>query len=39
MKRDLEDKRSLSRRDFVKTTAVGLGAAAVTGLIVRELPC
>jgi succinate dehydrogenase/fumarate reductase flavoprotein subunit len=32
MKRDPEDKRRLSRRDFVKTAAAGVGAAALTGM-------
>ena len=32
MKRDLEAKKKFSRRDFVRTAAAGVGAAAVTGL-------
>ena len=36
MKRDPEDKKNLSRRDFVKTTAAGVGAAALTGLGAKE---
>ena len=32
MKRDPETKKSLSRRDFVRAAAAGVGAAAVTGL-------
>ena len=36
MKRDPEDTKNLSRRDFVKTTAVGVGAAALTGLGAKE---
>jgi succinate dehydrogenase/fumarate reductase flavoprotein subunit len=32
MKRDPEDKKSLSRRNFVKTAAAGAGAAALAGL-------
>src|SRR5690348_5517444 len=32
MKRDLESKKKFSRRDFVRTAAAGVGAAAVTGL-------
>jgi succinate dehydrogenase/fumarate reductase flavoprotein subunit len=32
MKRDRADSRKLSRRDFVKGTAVGVGSAALTGL-------
>jgi succinate dehydrogenase/fumarate reductase flavoprotein subunit len=36
MKRDAEDTKNLSRRDFVKTTAAGVGAAALTGLGAKE---
>src|SRR3984957_15338764 len=32
MKRDQRDRNSFSRRDFIKTTATGAGAAALTGL-------
>jgi succinate dehydrogenase/fumarate reductase flavoprotein subunit len=32
MKENKETKKNLSRRDFVKTTAVGLGATALTGV-------
>ena len=32
MKRSREDKQGFSRRDFVKTTAAGVGAAALAGL-------
>lgn len=35
MKSDKETKNNFSRRDFVKTTAVGVGAAAVVGLGVK----
>jgi hypothetical protein len=37
MKRDPENKKGLSRRDLVKTTAAGFGAAAVTGLAASVL--
>jgi succinate dehydrogenase/fumarate reductase flavoprotein subunit len=37
MKRDPENKRGLSRRDFVRTTTAGVGAAALTGLRAKEL--
>jgi hypothetical protein len=37
MKRDPEDKTKLSRRDFVKTTAAGVGAAAVSGLVAKQV--
>ena len=36
MKRDPDNKESLSRRDFVKATATGVGAAAITGIVARE---
>jgi succinate dehydrogenase/fumarate reductase flavoprotein subunit len=36
MKRDPEDAKNLSRRDFVKTTSVGVGAAALTGFGAEE---
>ena len=36
MKRDPKDKKCLSRRDFVKTAAAGMGAAALTGLGAKE---
>ncbi|MFZ0415274.1 MAG: twin-arginine translocation signal domain-containing protein, partial [Candidatus Acidiferrales bacterium] len=32
MKRDPEDKKNLSRRDFVKTTGAGVGTAVLAGL-------
>ncbi|MBI4469715.1 MAG: twin-arginine translocation signal domain-containing protein [Acidobacteria bacterium] len=32
MKRDTDQKNNFSRRDFVKTTAVGVGATALAGL-------
>src|SRR5580765_5212572 len=32
MKGDPEDRKKLSRRDFVKTATAGVGAAALTGL-------
>jgi len=32
MKRNSGDKKDFSRRDFLKTTAVGVGAVALTGL-------
>src|SRR5580704_14561036 len=36
MRRNRDDRANLSRRDFVKTTATSLGAAAVTGLGVAQ---
>jgi len=36
MKRDPEEKRRLSRRDFVKTAAAGVGATALSGLGAKE---
>jgi succinate dehydrogenase/fumarate reductase flavoprotein subunit len=36
MKRNPDNKESLSRRDFVKATATGVGAAAITGIVARE---
>jgi succinate dehydrogenase/fumarate reductase flavoprotein subunit len=36
MKRDREDPKTFSRRDFVRKTAAGLGAAALTGLGAAE---
>ncbi|MBI4469840.1 MAG: FAD-binding protein [Acidobacteria bacterium] len=36
MKREEERKKKFSRRDFVKTTAVGVGASALAGLSARE---
>jgi succinate dehydrogenase/fumarate reductase flavoprotein subunit len=36
MKRDREDKKTLSRRDFVKTTAASVSAAALTGVSAKE---
>jgi hypothetical protein len=36
MKRDSRDQNGFSRRDFVKTTAMGAGAAALTGLGVEQ---
>ena len=32
MKKDKQDQNAFSRRDFIKTTATGAGAAALTGL-------
>src|SRR5580658_5809675 len=32
MKKDKQDQNNVSRRDFIKTTATGAGAAALTGL-------
>jgi succinate dehydrogenase/fumarate reductase flavoprotein subunit len=36
MKRNKESKQDLSRRDFIKTTAVGVGATALAGLGAKE---
>lgn len=36
MKQDNQDKKNLSRRDFVRGTATGIGAAALTGLTSKE---
>src|SRR5208282_4289151 len=36
MKRDPDDKKKFSRRDFVKATAAGVGAAALTSLGAQE---
>ncbi|MBI3949220.1 MAG: FAD-dependent oxidoreductase [Acidobacteria bacterium] len=36
MKRKKETKKNLSRRDFIKTTAVGVGATALAGLGAKE---
>ena len=36
MKRDPEDKKTLSRRDFVKTTGAGVGTAVLAGLGLKE---
>jgi succinate dehydrogenase/fumarate reductase flavoprotein subunit len=36
VKQDKQDKKNLSRRDFVKGTATGIGAAALTGLTSKE---
>ena len=32
MKKDKQDQNGVSRRDFIKSTATGAGAAALTGL-------
>ncbi|MBZ5699837.1 MAG: FAD-dependent oxidoreductase [Acidobacteriia bacterium] len=37
MKRDRRDQKGFSRRDFIKTTAAGAGAAALTGFAVEEV--
>ena len=37
MKRDMSDQKSVSRRDFIKTTATGAGAAAIAGLGVEAV--
>ena len=36
MKRDPKDKKSLSRRDFVKTAAAGVGTVALGGVVAAE---